>query len=79
MNHQIKNPERLFTADVFTTGQVAYVCRTSPRTVSKWIDQKLLRGVRLPGSQDRRVDRADLIAFLDRHGMRKDRLGIDDR
>ena len=39
---------------VFTTGQVAKICKVAPRTVSKWFDTGRLRGYRIPGSQDRR-------------------------
>ena len=38
---------------VFTTGQVAKICKVAPRTVSKWFDSGRLRGYRIPGSQDR--------------------------
>ena len=29
---------------VFTTGQVAKICKVAPRTVSKWFDSGRLRG-----------------------------------
>src|SRR5262249_61528897 len=35
---------------VFTTGQVAKICKVAPRTVSKWFDSGRLRGYRIPGS-----------------------------
>jgi excisionase family DNA binding protein len=54
---------------VFTTGQVARVCKVAPRTVVKWFDSGRLRGYRIPGSQDRRIPRDDLIRFLNEHGM----------
>lgn len=54
---------------VFTTGQIAKICRVAPRTVSKWFDSGRLKGYRIPGSQDRRVPGADLIKFLKEHGM----------
>ena len=40
---------------IFTTGQVAKICKVAPRTVSKWFDSGRLRGYRIPGSQDRRI------------------------
>lgn len=55
---------------VFTTGQIAKVCRVAARTVSKWIDSGELVGYRIPGSQDRRVNREDLIAFLKSNSMK---------
>src|SRR5205823_90621 len=42
---------------IFTTGQVAKICKVAPRTVSKWFDSGRLRGYRIPGSQDRRIPR----------------------
>jgi len=35
---------------VFTTGQVAKICKVAPRTVSKWFDSGRLKGYRIPGS-----------------------------
>jgi len=54
---------------VFTTGQVAKICKVAPRTVSKWFDSGRLKGYRIPGSQDRRIPRDYLIKFLKEHGM----------
>lgn len=54
---------------VLTTGQVAHLCAVAPRTVSKWFDSGRLRGYRIPGSHDRRIPRAELVAFLREHGM----------
>lgn len=54
---------------IFTTGQVAKICKVAPRTVSKWFDSGRLRGYRVPGSQDRRIPREHLIRFLKEHGM----------
>ena len=36
---------------VFTTGQVAKICKVAPRTVSKWFDSGRLKGYRIPGSR----------------------------
>ena len=54
---------------VFTTGQVAKICQVAPRTVSKWFDSGKLRGYRIPGSQDRRIPREQLIRFLKENNM----------
>lgn len=54
---------------VFTTGQVAKICKVAPRTVSKWFDSGRLVGYRIPGSQDRRIPRDNLIRFLKEHQM----------
>lgn len=58
-----------FGRDVLTTGQVARICRVSPRTASKWFDSGEIKGYRIPGSQDRRIPHASLVDFLRRHGM----------
>ena len=60
---------------VFTTGQVAKICKVAPRTVSKWFDSGRLKGYRIPGSQDRRIPREYLIKFLKEHGMPLGRSG----
>lgn len=52
-----------------TTGQVAKLANVAPRTASKWIDSGDLKGFRLPGSQDRRVEPKSLVAFFTKHGM----------
>jgi excisionase family DNA binding protein len=54
---------------VFTTGQVAKICKVATRTVSKWFDSGRLRGYRIPCSQDRRIPRKHLIQFLKEHGL----------
>ena len=54
---------------VFTTGQVAKICKVASRTVSKWFDSGRLKGYRIPGSENRRIPREYLIKFLKEHGM----------
>lgn len=54
---------------VFTTGQVAKICNVCPRTVTSWFDKGRLRGYRIPGSDDRRIPRAQLVRFLRENGM----------
>src|SRR5262249_50495709 len=61
--------ECLAMKKVFTTGQVAKICKVAPGTVSKWFDSGRLKGYRIPGSQDRRIPREQLIRFLKEHGM----------
>lgn len=57
--------------DVFSTGQIAKMCRVAPRTVSKWFDSGKLKGYRIPGpgTCDRRVQKDDLLEFLRLHNM----------
>jgi excisionase family DNA binding protein len=54
---------------VFTTGQVAKICRVGQKVVRKWFDSGRLKGYRIPGSQDRRIPREYLIKFMKEHGM----------
>ena len=54
---------------VLTTGEIARMLATSPRTVSKWIDSGELPGYRLPLTPDRRVARSALLAFLQKHNV----------
>ena len=61
---------------VFTTGQVAKICKVAPRTVSKWFDSGRLRGYRIPGSQDRRIPREHLLRFLTTEHTRSGDLGL---
>ena len=59
---------------VFTTGQVAKICKVAPRTVSKWFDSGQLRGYRIPGSKDRRIPLNSLIRFMKTHNIPLDGL-----
>lgn len=54
---------------VFTTGQVAKICKVGRKAVTKWFDSGRLKGYRIPGSPDRRIPRDYLIKFLKEHGM----------
>lgn len=47
---------------------MARVCQVSPATVANWIDQGLLKGHKTPTGR-RRVEGADLAAFLRAHNM----------
>jgi len=61
--------KELSVMKVFSTSQVAQICKVAPRTVSKWFDSGRLKGYRIPGSQDIRIPREYLIKFLKEHGM----------
>ena len=69
MRQLIKIERRKLGEHFFTTGQVANICGVAPRTVAKWIDSGSLKGYRIPGSQDRRVMRDELIQFMRKHNM----------
>lgn len=55
--------------DVLTSGEVAKITNVAPRTVAKWIDSGMLTGYRLPGSKDRRVEKTNLLRFMQEHKM----------
>jgi excisionase family DNA binding protein len=54
---------------VFTTGQVAKICKVAPGTVAKWYKKGRIKGYRIPGSDDRRFPREQLVLFLKENGM----------
>lgn len=56
-------------AEVFTTGQVARICKVATKTAAKWFDSGQLKGYRIPGSTDRRIPRASLVKFLKDNGI----------
>ena len=59
---------------VFTTGEVARVCKVSQQTVIRCFDSGKLRGFRVPGSRFRRIPRDALIAFMKENGIPLDQL-----
>lgn len=59
----------LASRDVFTTSEVALLCRVAARTVAQWFDAGMLTGYRIPGSKDRRITRQSLVDFLQQHNM----------
>jgi len=68
-----ETPNRI-EKDVLTTGEVARICNVASRTVSKWFDSGQLRGYRIPGSKDRRIPLANLLAFMKQHQIPMDGL-----
>ncbi len=60
---------------VFTAGQVAKLCNVAHRTVSKWFDQGLIKGYRIPGRNDRRIPIAEVIRFMKEHNIPRDGKG----
>lgn len=49
---------------VFTTGEVAQICKVSQQTVIRCFDSGKLKGFRVPGSRFRRIPRDALIQFM---------------
>ncbi len=52
------------TKQVFTTGEVAQVCKVSQQTVIRCFDSGRLKGFRVPGSRFRRIPRESLLSFM---------------
>lgn len=63
--------------DIFTTGQVAQICKVAPRTVTKWFDSGKLKGYRIPGSRDRRIPASELLRFMKSHDIPTDAVEFD--
>jgi two-component system, OmpR family, response regulator len=59
---------------VFTTGEVADVCKLSQQTVIRCFDNGRLHGYRVPGSRFRRIPREALVQFMKEHGIPLDQL-----
>jgi len=49
---------------VYTTGEVADICKVSQQTVIRCFDSGRLKGFRVPGSRFRRIPRAALLEFM---------------
>ncbi|MEK6798720.1 MAG: response regulator [Planctomycetota bacterium] len=56
--------KQLQTKQVFTTGEVAQICKVSQQTVIRCFDSGRLKGFRVPGSRFRRIPRDALVAFM---------------
>lgn len=59
---------------VFTTGEVAQICKVSQQTVIRCFDNGRLQGFRVPGSKFRRIPRESLIAFMKNNQIPMDHL-----
>lgn len=62
------------TKTVFTTGEVADICKVSQQTVIRCFDSGKLKGFRVPGSRFRRIPRDALIAFMKANQIPLDQL-----
>lgn len=58
--------EENIEARVYTTGQVAEICKLSPAHIRKSFDQKILNGFYVPssGRKHRRIPHKDLVKFM---------------
>ncbi len=60
---------------IFTTGEVAEVCKISQQTVIRCFDSGQLKGFRVPASKFRRIPRDALIEFMKANGIPLENLG----
>lgn len=61
---------------VFTTGEVAEICKVSQQTVIRCFDSGRLNGFRVPGSRFRRIPREALIQFMKENHIPLDQLDM---
>ena len=59
---------------VYTTGEVASICKVSQQTVIRCFDNGKLKGFRVPGSRFRRIPRDSLMRFMKEHEIPLDHL-----
>jgi excisionase family DNA binding protein len=59
---------------VYSTGEVAEICKISQQTVIRCFDNGRLKGFRVPGSKFRRIPRESLIQFMKDNGIPLDQL-----
>ncbi len=59
---------------VFTTGDVAKICKVSQQTIIRCFDSGQLKGFRVPGSRFRRIPRDQLYKFMRENGIPTDDL-----
>ncbi|MBU0718661.1 MAG: response regulator [Planctomycetes bacterium] len=59
---------------VYTTGEVAQVCKVSQQTVIRCFDSGRLKGFRVPGSRFRRIPREALLSFMKTNEIPLDQL-----
>lgn len=62
------------TKGVFTTGEVAQICKVSQQTVIRCFDSGKLNGFRVPGSRFRRIPRDSLFRFMKANQIPLDQL-----
>ncbi len=59
---------------VYTTGEVAQICKVSQQTVIRCFDSGRLKGFRVPGSRFRRIPRESLLTFMKTNQIPLDKL-----
>ncbi len=70
----VEKQERIGPKGVYTTGEVAEICKVSQQTVIRCFDSGRLKGFRVPGSKFRRIPRESLVQFMKENGIPLDNL-----
>jgi two-component system, OmpR family, response regulator len=65
--------------DIYTTGEVADICKVSQQTIIRCFDAGRLGGFRVPGSKFRRIPREALIKFMKENAIPLDNLDTGKR
>ncbi len=68
---------KVIRKEVFTTGEVADICRLSQQTIIRCFDNGELNGFRVPGSKFRRIPRDELVRFMKHNNIPMDGLDSD--
>ncbi len=63
--------------DLYTTGDVADICKVSQQTIIRCFDTGRIEGFRVPGSKFRRITRQSLIKFMKENKIPLDNLDSD--
>ena len=71
--------EKTTLKNVYTTGEVAGICKISQQTVIRCFDSGKLKGFRVPGSRFRRIPRESLVQFMKENAIPLDNLGSGKR
>ena len=79
MNDRTEERKSHTKKTVFTTGEVAEICKVSQQTVIRCFDSGRLNGFRVPGSRFRRIPREALIQFMKENNIPLDQLEMGKR
>jgi len=72
--HEELRSGRVAIKSVYTTGEVAEICKVSQQTVIRCFDSGKLRGFRVPGSRFRRIPHENLLQFMKENNIPLDHL-----
>ena len=59
----------IVTEPLYTTADVAKICKVCIRTVCMWFDGGHIQGFRIAGSKHRRIPAVDLEKFMTEHNI----------